>query len=48
MTSLKKMKFLYKKPKLSYLFLLKTHLNIINYSLNIHLIKNYKLLIKKK
>ncbi len=42
------MKFLYKKKNLSYLFMLKKHLMLVNYSFNIHLIKNYKLLLKKK
>lgn len=44
----KKMKFLKKYKKLTYIELFKSHLITINYSLNVHLKKNYKILIKKK
>lgn len=42
------MKFLFKKTPTSYLILLKRHLNLINYSININLKKNYNLIVKKK
>lgn len=42
------MKFLIKHKKLNYIELFKSHLITVNYSLNIHLKKNYKILIKKK
>lgn len=44
----KKMKFLFKKTPVSYLHIFKKHLNIINYSLNVHLKKKYSFLVKKK
>lgn len=42
------MNFLPKYKKLSYIELFKRHLIVVNYSLNINLKKDYKLLIKKK
>lgn len=41
------MNFFYKKYPLTYINLLKKHLNVVNYSLNIHIKKNLKLLKKK-
>ena len=42
------MKFLPKYKKINYIELFKNHLIVINYSLNIHLKKDYKFLVKKK
>lgn len=42
------MKFFYKKLKVNYLNLLKKHLNIVNYSLNIRKNKNLSYFVKKK
>lgn len=42
------MKFLSKKLSVSFINLFKKHLNIINYSSNIHLKKKYSYLVKKK
>lgn len=42
------MNFFYKKLKISYLNLLKQHLNIVNYSLNIKKKKNLSFFVKKK
>jgi hypothetical protein len=41
------MKFFYRKYPLNFVNLLKKHLNVVNYSLNIHIKKNLKLLKKK-
>jgi hypothetical protein len=42
------MKFFKKNKQMTYIELFKKHLIIVNYSLNINLKKNYKLLVKKK
>jgi hypothetical protein len=41
------MNFFYKKHQLTFINLLKKHLNVTNYSLNIHIHKKLKLLKKK-
>ena len=42
------MKFLKKNKKMTYIELFKKHLILVNYSVNINLKKDYKLLIQKK
>lgn len=42
------MNFFYKKIKITYLNLLKKHLNIVNYSLNLKKTKNLSYFVKKK
>lgn len=42
------MNFFYKKIKITYLNLLRKHLNIVNYSLNLKKKKNLSYFVKKK